>query len=170
MCLVFCNSHCYKVLRSPFLNLVFLISDLRIRHAGTGDHWIPRRNSSSPATLHSTSTPLQFNQHPCRDPSQAVQDVKRAAKNATSRDQFAAAARPRERSASMRCSCSGEVGHSRDRDSGPAWARGTCRDWVCEKCSQLYTWTDKVQNTRPANSYTPPSQRRSRSRPSPAPT
>lgn len=136
LCLLFLNFLFTKsrgllppVSRSP----VFLIDDLRIRHAGAVDRSIPRRNSStrklSPRLR--TPPPLQSNQHPCRDLSQAAQDVKRAAKNATSRDPSAAAATPRERSASMRCSCSGEVGHSRDRDSGPAWARGTCRDWVC---------------------------------------
>ena len=69
-------------------------------------------------------------QHSCRGLLPAAQDVKRDARNVTSKDPSVGAARPLASSASTPCSCSGVDGHSRDRDSGLAWIQGTCRDWV----------------------------------------
>lgn len=127
---------------------------------------IPRRFSSPP--LHTTSNPpLQQTprQHPCRDRLPAVQDVKRGAKNVMRSDLSAVAARQQACSASMRCSCSGVDGHSRDHVLAPASILGTCRGWVCRQKtpflpSRMNALTKNLQSTRPENLSTPPSRRK----------
>lgn len=59
---------------------------------------------------------------------QAARGARHAGRSVTSNVQHAADAKPPGSSAGMRCSCSGEVGHSRDRDSERAWGTEACRN------------------------------------------
>ncbi len=118
---------CYIHIPQRFANSHFRIAT---RNSSDRRSRIPRRISSlSTESTHPRLT-RKPPQHSCRGLLPAAQDVKRGARNVTSKDPSVAAASLLASSASTPCSCSGVDGHSRDRDSGLAWIQGTCRDWV----------------------------------------